>query len=193
VKSSIRVFRSLAAVSGFLVQSAFAANPPVRVAVSASQSRDSITYCYQVSNDSTAEINNFVIGSRFDPSKGDSFPELGKLPKGWRKGSQGDAGTSIILGPSSSTQPTGWVASAHGQEDTAFFYLAWQTPGGVRAIQPGQTLSGFCVTVQKGRDPNLGRMPPGSDLKYLTGHFGVSLPSGEIVDRAVKTISPSSF
>jgi hypothetical protein len=178
---SSRFSPSLALLTGWLVQSACAASTPVRVMVSASQTNDSLTYCYQVVNNSTTPINNFVVGSVFDPTSGGSFPELGKLPKGWYKGSQGETGVAIILVPASTNQPSGWAASAYGQEGTAFYYLAWKTRGGVGAIRPGQTASDFCVTVQKGNDPNLIRMPPGSDWKYLTGHFGVSLPSGNEV------------
>lgn len=53
-------------------------------------------------------------------------------------------------------------------------------------VQPSQTLSGFSVTVPKGRDTNLIRMPAGSDLKYLTGHFTVGLPSGPDVHGAIE-------
>lgn len=153
------------------------ADAPVSVLVSADQTSSTITYRYTLINNSTESFNNVVIGSRFDATQNDTFPELGKLPIGWQSGSQGETGTSIVLDPTSTTQPSGWTASVYGQEETAFFYLDWRNSGGA-AIQPGQTLSGFSVAVQKGRDPNLIRMPADFERKYLNGHFTVTLPSG---------------
>ena len=163
---------------------AAASNSPVRVQVAAEQNSNTVTYCYSIVNNSRAPVNNLLIGSQFDEQESDSFPELGKLPLGWRFGAEGEVGTEIILDSQGARQPAGWSVSAHGKQDNSFYYLQWDTtPGGSTEIKPGQTLSGFCATVQKGRDPRwvhdhrLSQAFAEAASKYLYGHFNVTLPS----------------
>ena len=147
-----------------------AAEAPIRVLVYGEHQGDNLVYHYTVVNNGTVGFNNFTVGSEYDPEQKDTWPELGKLPLGWRYGEKVEIGTEILLDPSSTTQPAGWVPWVYGQQDIDFYYLRWRgSPG----IAPGQTLSGFSVTVPKGKDPNLFPMPPGSELKYLNGHFTV--------------------
>jgi hypothetical protein len=167
---------------------ASAADAPVRVLVSAEQSSEAMSYCYTVINNGTAAINNVVIGSRFDTARQDTFPELGKLPKGWRYGVEGETGTEIVLDSAGTMQPSGWSASAYGQQDISFFYLEWSTEGGTMAIRPGQTLSGLCATVQKARDPNLFPMPAAADRKYMDGHFTVRPSTGNDVHGSIERV-----
>lgn len=151
-----------------------AAEAPIRVLVYGEHQRDNLVYHYTVINNGTAGFNNFTIGSEYDPEQKDTWPELGKLPLGWSYGEKGEIGTEILLDPASTTQPAGWVPSVYGAQDSGFFFLEWS--GGANGVEPGQTLSGFSVTVPKGKDPNLLPMPAGSELRYLNGHFTVGLP-----------------
>jgi len=151
------------------------ADAPVRVLVYGEHQGDSVIYHYTVINNGTRAFNNFVIGSQYDAVDDDTWPELGKLPTGTRFGQQGEVGTQILLDPTSTTQPLGWAPSVYGVQDSGFFFLKWRSSNQV--IGPSQTLSGFSVRVPLGQDPNLGRMPIGSDLKYLNGHFSVGLSS----------------
>lgn len=148
----------------------------VRILVHGEHQANTIVYRYTVINNSGHTFNTIVIGSRYDAAIGDTWPELGKLPIGTRFGREGEVGTETLIDPSSTTQPAGWESSIYGAQDSGFYYLGWHGNG--RAISPGQTLSGFSVTVPRGRDPLLGRMPVGSDLKYLNGNFSIGLPSG---------------
>lgn len=158
----------------------FAASPassraaaPIRVLAYGQHEGNAIVYHYTVINNSNERVNNIVIGSRYDSQKDDTFPELRKLPVGWRYGEETELGQEIILDPSSTAQPTGWVPSVYGQQDIYFFYLRWESQ--TNAIAPGQTLSGFSVRIPKGDDQNLRLMPPDLERKYLTGHFTVGL------------------
>jgi hypothetical protein len=164
--------------------SSLSANSSVRVIVSADQASSTVTYCYTIINNSQAPVNNLTIGSQFVATENDSFPELGKLPIGWRFGEQGEVGTEVVLDSQGTTQPADWSAAAYGMQDSSFYYLNWSTtPGGSQEVPPGQTRSGFCATVQKGRDSRLSRDRRLSDVfdaaarKYLDGHFNVTLPS----------------
>lgn len=150
------------------------AEAPIRVLVYGEHQGDHIVYNYTVINNGTASFNNFTVGSEYNPEQNETWPELGKLPLGWRYGKKGETGAEILLDPASTRQPTGWVPWAYGKQDIAFFYLRWRGSSG---IGPGQTLSGFSVTVPKGKDPNLLPMPADSELKFLKGHFTVGLYS----------------
>lgn len=151
------------------------ATEPIQVLVYGEHQRDNIVYHYTVINNGTVGFNNFVIGSEFDTTQKETWPELGKLPVGWRYGKEGETGTEILLDASSTAQPAGWTPSVYGAQDSGFFFLEWT--GGTNSVEPGQTLSGFSVTIPKGKDPNLFPMPAGSELKYLNGHFTVGLYS----------------
>lgn len=151
------------------------AEAPIRVLVYGEHQRDNLVYHYTVINNGTVGFNNFVVGSEYDIAQKETWPELGKLPVGWRYGKEGETGTEILLDAASTTQPTGWVPSIYGAQDSGFFFLEWN--GGTNSVEPSQTLSGFSVTVPKGKDPNLFPMPAGSELKYLNGHFTVGLYS----------------
>lgn len=152
------------------------AEAPIQVLVYGEHQRGNLVYHYTVINNGTEEFNNFTIGSEYDPDDQQTWPELGRLPVGWHYGKEGETGTEILLDPMSTTQPTGWVPVVYGKQGTAFFYLRWESD--TQGIDPGQTLSGFSVTVPKGKDSNLVPMPAGSELKYLNGHFRVGLWAG---------------
>ncbi|MHB1140154.1 MAG: hypothetical protein ACYC1T_00155 [Sulfuricaulis sp.] len=150
------------------------ADTPIRVLVYGEHQGDNLIYHYTVINNGTEGFNNFTIGSEYDPDDKQTWPELGKLPVGWRYGEKGEIGTEILLDPTSTTQPAGWAPWVYGKQDIDFFYLNWN--GGTNGVEPGQTLSGFSVTVPKGKDQNLLPMPADAELKYLNGHFTVGLP-----------------
>lgn len=117
--------RQLIAIAGFviIVPNLAAADASIRVLVSAQHLGNTIVYHYTIINNGTQPFNNIVIGSRYDSAKDDTFPELGKLPVGWRYGTQAETGAEIILDPASTTQPAGWFARAMGQQDAALYYL----------------------------------------------------------------------
>lgn len=170
LRSVITLVPILAMLSG-----AADAEAPIRVLVYGEHQRDNLVYHYTVINNGTAGFNNFTVGSEYDPDDKQTWPELGKLPLGWRYGKKGEIGTEILLDPASTRQPAGWVPWVYGKQDIDFFYLNWN--GGTNGVEPGQTLSGFSVTVPKGKDPNLLPMPDDAELKYLNGHFTVGLYS----------------
>lgn len=150
------------------------AEAPIRVLVYGEHQRDNLVYHYTVINNGTVGFNDLTIGSEYDPEQAETWPELGKLPVSWRYGEKGEIGTEILLDPTSTRQPAGWRPWVYGQQDVDFFYLNWN--GGTNGVEPGQTLSGFSVSVPKGKDPNLLSMPADAELKYLNGHFTVGLP-----------------
>lgn len=155
------------------------AETPIRVLVYGEHQGNNLVYHYTVINNGTVGFNNFTVGSEYDPAQKETWPELAKLPLGWRYGKKGEIGTEILLDPASTAQPTGWAPSVYGAQDSGFFYLEWSTAplDQTKGIEPGQTLSGFSVAVPKGKDPDLIPMPAGSELKYLNGHFTVGLYS----------------
>lgn len=110
-----------------------------------------LVYNYKVINTGDTAFNNFTIGSIFDSSEDEDFPQLTRLPLGWSWGERGGAGTEIIIPPASTKQPPNWKPSVYGQQDTSGFYFEWITPwntnGISNAILPNQTLAGFSVTV----------------------------------------------
>ncbi len=169
LRSTLMIVPILVMLSGPAV-----AEAPIRVLVYGEHQRDNLVYHYTVINNGTEGFNNFTIGSEYDPAQNETWPELGKLPVGWRYGKEGETGTEILLGGSSTDQPVGWTPSVYGAQDSGFFFLEWN--GGTNGVESGQTLSGFSVTVPRGKDSNLFPMPAGSELKYLNGHFTVGLP-----------------
>src|SRR6266566_9253462 len=151
-----------------------AAESPVRVLVYGEHQKDNVVYHYTVINNGQEEFYNFIIASKYYADRDENFPELGKLPLGWAYGREGETGTKIILDSASTAQPAGWRPEVYGKQESGYYYLEWNTgDSGVRGVQPGHTLSGFSVTVPRGRDANMLYMPGGSDFKYITGHFRV--------------------
>lgn len=153
------------------------AQPLVRVLVYGEHQGANVVYHYTVINNGTVGFNNFTVGSEYDPTDKETWPELGKLPVGWRYGKKGEIGTEILLDPASTNQPAGWRPWVYGKQDIDFFYLNWN--GRTNSVEPGQTLSGFSVTVPRGKDANPLPMPADAELKYLNGHFTVGLPGSK--------------
>jgi len=140
---------------------------------------DTIVYHYTVVNNGPERFYNFTIGGEYDAAEDARFPELGKLPLGWKFGREGETGTEIILDPASTTQPTGWKPHVYGKQESGFYYLEWDAFGsGVEGgIKPGQTLSGFSVTVPTGYTEGMRALstPAESQFKYVDGHFTVGI------------------
>lgn len=150
-----------------------------------------LVYNYKVVNDGKIRFNNFTIGSGFDNLGAYEIPQLTRLPLGWKYGREGETGVAIILAPGSTSQPAYWTSRVFGQQEADTYYLRWYAPRGPddvsNAILPGQTLSGFRVTIpleDKGLDlPMVTGRPvfTGPDEMYLKGNFKVGLVSGEEV------------
>jgi hypothetical protein len=140
-------------------------------------------YNYKVINSGDTKFNNLIIGSRLDSAKDSEYPQLLRLPLGWTYGEAGEIGTEIILAPGSTSQPSGWKASVYGQQGTALYYLEWHTfrgsDGILNDIHPGQTLSGFSVTVPSVHTtihpPHYSLTAP--DEMYVKGNFKVRFGS----------------
>jgi hypothetical protein len=109
------------------------------------------------------------------------MPQLRKLPLGWKYGKRGEIGAEIIVPSTSTTQPYGWVPWAYGQQGIGYFYLKWSTKReqfpGVKGVDPGQSLSGFSVTVPAGVDRRVATWPPETEDysgMFVEGGFCVS-------------------
>jgi hypothetical protein len=142
-----------------------------------------IVYHYKLINNSNETLRHFVVGSAFSSKMGYEIPQLERLPLGWRYGKESETGTAIILAQNSTSQPPSWIPHVYGQEEIDYYYLEWKTKpdGQSYAIQPGQSLAGFSVSIPL-YDPN--EAPPDyfnaaqvvgeQDDIYLTGSFKVS-------------------
>ena len=104
-------------------------------------------YKYDIINNGLFPIKEFDVGKvSFD---GDS--ELLTPPVGW----------SFVSGvqPGTYTSPPGWKLTLVTTEGSAGFYLSWSILQGSASLQPGQSLSGFSVTL------------PSKDAAYKDGHW----------------------
>lgn len=108
-----------------------------------------LVYHYKVINNGDTPFNNFTIGSYFDSEDDSEYPQLTRLPLGWKYGEEGETGPEIIIAQGSTSQPAYWTSQVFGQQDTGNFYLEWAVPrgSGSNDIHPGQALAGFSVTV----------------------------------------------
>jgi hypothetical protein len=187
------IYCQIAAVLPLLIGMAYPAHalPPapvtgapasgIRVLVNGIHHGGNLLYNYKVVNDSNTRIHSVIIGSKFDSVKDSEYPQLLRLPLGWAYGEVGEIGTEIILAPGSTSQPTGWKASVYGQQGTALYYLEWDTfrgyDGLLNDIHPGQTLSGFSVTVPSVHTtihpPHYSLTAP--DEMYVRGHFKIGV------------------
>jgi hypothetical protein len=160
----------------------------IRVLVYGIHYGGNLIYSYKVINNGDTKFNNFTIGSEFDSVENEAFPQLTRLPLGWKYGETGEVGTEIILAPGSTKQPQNWKARVFGKQEASNYYLRWSAPRGhgsaSNAILPGQTLAGFSVTIppvdSKLSLPMVTGQPvlTGPDEKYLKGNFAVGLASG---------------
>ena len=138
-----------------------------------------LVYNYKVVNSGTKTVIGFVIGNEFNTVEQYEYPQLFRLPLGWSYGREGETGPAIIIPSSSTSQPTGWQSKVYGQEETAQYYLDWNSYESSRsiAVQPGQTLTGFTATVplvdNKLSLPMVTGQPvfTGPDEKYIKGSF----------------------
>jgi hypothetical protein len=142
-----------------------------------------IVYNYKVVNTGTKTVIGYVIGNEFDVEENYSFPQLIRLPLGWAYGERGEIGREIILAPGSTSQPQGWQSKVYGQQDISWHYLEWNSYSSSRsvAVQPGQTLAGFTVTVPLVDDklslPMVTGQPvyTGPDENYIKGSFRATI------------------
>jgi len=142
-----------------------------------------IVYNYKVVNTGTKTVIRFVIGNEFDVEENYSFPQLIRLPLGWTYGERGEIGREILLTPASTSQPQGWQSKVYGQQDSGLYYLEWNSFLGGRsvAVQSGQTLAGFTVTVPLVDDnlslPMVTGQPvyTGPDENYIKGSFRATI------------------
>jgi hypothetical protein len=161
----------------------------IRVLVYGIHYGGNIVYNYKVINNGDTPFGYFTIGSHFDSVEEETNPQLYRLPLGWSYGEEGETGTAIILAPGSTSQPAYWIPHVFGQQEDDRYYLNWHAaPGPVsNAIQPGQTLAGFSVTVplvdNKLSLPAVTGQPifTGPDEMYIKGGFEVGLVSGKDV------------
>jgi len=155
---------------------AMAETQPIRVLVYGEHKGENIVYHYTVINNGTESFNNVTIGSRYHPKVNGPVPQLGKLPVGWKYGRTGEVGTEIILDPNSARQPQGWALKVYGQ---GLYSLKWLIPAENDAttsfIKPGQTLSGFSVTVPKIDPPYMQALDISTEegKTYVNGTFEV--------------------
>lgn len=153
----------------------------IRVLVRGVHYGGNLVYSYKVINNSDTPFNNFTIGSEFDGVEDDEFPQLTRLPLGWKYGITGEVGTEIILAPGSTSQPLYWNASVYGKQDDSKYFLEWIVPraNGENDIQPGQSLAGFSVTIPPVDNklilPRVTGQPlfTGPDPMYVKGNFKV--------------------
>lgn len=148
-----------------------------------------LVYSYKVINNSGTPFNNFTIGSEFDSVEDDEFPQLTRLPLGWKYGITGEVGTEIILAPGSTSQPLYWNATVYGKQDDSKYFLEWLAVRGPddvsKAIQPGQSLTGFNVTIPPSDNklvlPRVTGQPlfTGPDPMYIKGNFKVGYGSSK--------------
>ena len=170
-------------MAGGVQAQAQASNSGVRVLAYGIHYGGNIVYNYKVVNTGTKTVIGFVIGNEFDVDENYSFPQLLRLPLGWSYGRTGETGTAIILAPGSTSQPQGWQSKVYGQQDSGMYYLEWNSYSSSRsvAVQPGQTLAGFTVTVPL-VDNNLS-LPmvtgqpvyTGPDANYIKGSFQATI------------------
>jgi hypothetical protein len=195
-----RVAVILALLLGMAAQAKTPASAPatgIHILVYGIHYGGNLVYHYKVVNNSNMTFNNFTIGSELLQPDGVSifeagdFPQLFRLPLGWKYGEKGEIGTEIILDPGSTSQPPNWKPWVFGQQETVQYYLEWHTPWGEgvndSGIYPGQTLDGFTVTIPQ-KDINLtlpvvtGKPPfLGPDEMYVKGGFKVVPVSGNDV------------
>lgn len=159
----------------------------IRVLVYGIHYGGNLVYNYKVINNGNIAFNNFTIGSEFDSVENEAFPQLTRLPLGWKYGETGEVGTKIILAPGSTSQPLNWKSTVYGKQEVDNYYLEWMTPWrgvAVNVIRPGQTLTGFSVTIppidSKLSLPMVTGQPvfTGPDEKYLKGNFKVGYRVG---------------
>lgn len=155
----------------------------VRIQVYGIHYGGNIVYNYKVVNTGTKTVIGFVIGNEFDVEENYSFPQLVRLPLGWTYGERGEIGREIILAPGSTSQPQGWQSKVYGQQDISWHYLEWNSYSSSRsvAVQPGQTMAGFIVTVPLIDDklslPMVTGQPvyTGPDESYIKGSFQATI------------------
>ncbi|MDD5056773.1 MAG: hypothetical protein PHQ60_02795 [Sideroxydans sp.] len=180
----------LVSTTGQVLAQAPAPATGIRILVYGIHYGGNLVYNYKVINNGDAPFNNFTIGGFFDIAEDYEYPQLTRLPLGWKYGREGETGTAIILDPASTRQPAYWTAHVFCQQDAGDnYYLNWYStrgPGDVsNAIRPGQTLAGFSVTIPL-EDSNLS-LPAvtgqpvftGPDEKYVKGNFKVGLFRGD--------------
>lgn len=92
------------------------------------------TYFYRVINNTRFPISKVIIGRNYYTG-GD--PSLKSLPPGW----------SLDTPAAGIASPPSWSGKILTQEESTTVYLEWEVSNPLKAIQPGQSLSGFNVTL----------------------------------------------
>jgi photosystem II stability/assembly factor-like uncharacterized protein len=126
--------------------------PGVSIKVVEQVLSDRVIYHYRLVNNSDQVIVGFHVGDN------SGAPELSELPLGWDS-DQGIPSTSA-------TSAWGWQCEALAQEESDYHLLQWDTSNFSTASLPGQSLSGFSVTLAV------------ADSSYETTHAEVILDDG---------------
>ena len=176
---AVAIFCAMLSMEGVVQAQAQAQDAGIHISGYGIHHGGNIVYNYKVVNSGTKTVIRFVIGNEFDVEENDNFPQLTRLPLGWSYGRTGETGTAIILAPGSTSQPAGWQSKVYGKQESGLYYLEWNSFLGGRsvAVQPGQDLAGFSVTVplvdNKLSLPMVTGQPvfTGPDEKYLKGGF----------------------
>lgn len=190
------IFSFLVCLAGLAQAQTPAPATGIRVLVYGIHYGGNIVYNYKVINNGDTPFNNFTIGSEFDSSENSEFPQLLRRPIGWTYGEKGEVGREIILAPGSTNQPPNWKPWMYGHQDTYLCYLEWDIPrgDGSNDIRPGQTLTGFSVTIPLADSKLILPLvtglpvPTGPDEKYLKGNFKVGFGSEKNFQEAWGTL-----
>lgn len=125
-----------------------------------------VTYRYRIENKRTADtLSNTIVQFAVGYDYYHGIPELKVPPVGWTFESG--------IPQSSAKSPRNWRVNLITTEESAELNLQWQNDGS-SDILPGQTLSGFSVTV------------PEADNRYLTGHWTVFFADSDIASNVLK-------
>lgn len=172
----------------------------IRVQVYGIHYGGNIVYNYKVINNGDTPFNNFTIGSYYDNEDDSEYSQLTRLPLGWSEGEEGEVGAPIFLTPGSTNQPAYWTPHVFGQQGHDNYYLKWSVPRGEgindHDIYPGQTLTGFSVTVplvdNKLSLPAVSGQPvfTGPDQMYIKGGFKVGYGSEKKFLQVWGTLEP---
>lgn len=191
-----RFVASLSLLAGIVGSVQAQTAPPatgIRILVYGIHYGSNIVYNYKVINNGDTPFKYFTIGSYFDSTADEEYPQLTRLPLGWSYGRKGETGTAIILASGSTGQPPCWTSHVFGQQETDNYYLNWWCDGD-NVINPGQTLDGFSVTVPL-EDSNISfpmvtgqPVHIGPDEMYIKGGFKVGLVSGKEVWGALERL-----
>lgn len=134
---------------------------PIQVYVARERSGDNVLYRYRITNQGKFLVKGVTVGYDFDADRA----YLTLLPLGWTE----ETGTPA----SSVSSPLGWAFETTPSEEDSVGMISWTTHDDSKAIQAGQTRSGFEVLLPRA-DPGYdsGRWTAfvqGADRPYYSG------------------------